>query len=102
MNNELKFNGNTTMRAVEFYESYKDSFGEVVKAELINGRGHLEYILTLVNNEGDKMIFTGGLNSGYLGEGPRGTQKILNMAGFNITDEFILENKIFNIEKEGR
>jgi hypothetical protein len=85
----------TTAEAVKFYEQYKDSFGEAIKADM-KGK---KCILTLFNATGDEMIFDGGLSAGYSGEGPSGTLKVLETAGFKITREFIKMNTDFTLDK---
>lgn len=92
-------NGSTTREAIEFYERYKDEFGEVIEAEMIADSNKVKYILILTNNSDEKMVFLSGLTSGYLGEGCRGTQKVLNMAGFDVSGKFISNNISFIISK---
>lgn len=99
LNYELVYNGATTSGAIEFFKKNKDKFGEVHKANMIANKKNIDYQLILINNSGSKMIFRGGLTSGYNGEGPSGTQKVLKMAGFNIEDGFVQNNACFELIK---
>lgn len=95
----LKSDIGYTSKSIEFYERYKDAFGEVVSAEMISDQIKVDYKLTLRNNEDEELIFDGGLTTGYLGEGCRGTQRVLKLAGFDVSDEFILNHKSFKLTK---
>lgn len=103
LNNNIKkgfiYSGSTTVEAIKFYEECKNEFGEVVEVEMISDPSKAKYILILKNEEDENLIFLGGLTSGYLGEGCRGTQKVLTMAGFDINDKFISSNSSFIISK---
>lgn len=88
-----------TGASIEFYEKYKEAFGEVIKAEMVAKPVNVKYALTLTNNLGEKLVFNGGLTSGYSGEGCRGTRRVLEMAGFKISDEFIQNNTSFILTK---
>ncbi|MGL6186109.1 MAG: hypothetical protein ACRC1T_12100 [Clostridium chrysemydis] len=99
MNKEIIFSSGMTLEALDFFELNKESFGEVVKAEMESRKMQGYYKLTLQNNDGEKMIFNGGLSSGYQGEGCRGTLKVLNDCGFDIDIEYISNNPNFILEK---
>lgn len=99
INCDLIYNGATTRKAIEFFKENKEKFGEVSKANMIGNAENIDYKLILTNNLGDKMIFNGGLTSGYNGEGPSGTQKVLEMAGFNIKAGFVQSNICFELVK---
>lgn len=99
MSIELKADIGYTSKSVEFYKRYKDAFGEVVKAKMDGNENKGNYKLVLTNKDKEELIFEGGLTSGYLGEGCRGTQKVLQLAGFDITDEFIKNHVSFELKK---
>lgn len=96
---KIEFNNScATYRAVDIFKRYKDAFGNVTLAEMkSDSKGNYEFILT--NDQKEQLIFNGECTSGYLGEGPNGTLKILKMAGFNIQDNFVYENNSFSIKK---
>ena len=95
----LKSDISYTGKSIEFYERYREAFGEVVHAKMKANPENVDYRLTLTNSNGEQLVFEGGLTSGYLGEGCRGTQKVLKLAGFPITDEFISKNVSFELKK---
>lgn len=99
MDKEIIFNSGITREALEFFELNKESFGEVVKAQMEADKMKIEYRLTLENKEKEKMIFNGGFSSGYQGEGCRGTLKVLKECGFDIDLEYISDNLNFILEK---
>lgn len=99
MDKEIIFNSGITREALEFFELNKESFGEVVKAQMEADKIKIEYRLTLENKDKEKMIFNGGFSSGYQGEGCRGTLKVLKECGFDIDLEYISDNLNFILEK---
>lgn len=99
MDKEIIFNSGITREALEFFELNKESFGEVVKAQMEADKMKIEYRLTLENKDKEKMIFNGGFSSGYQGEGCRGTLKVLKGCGFDIDLEYISDNLNFILEK---
>ena len=99
MDKEIIFNSGITREALEFFELNKESFGEVVKAQMEADKMKIEYRLTLENKDKEKMIFNGGFSSGYQGEGCRGTLKVLKECGFDINLEYISNNLNFILEK---
>lgn len=99
MGNEIIFNCGITQDALKFFKTNKESFGEVVKAQMESNKIKIEYKLTLENKDNEKMIFNGGFSSGYQGEGCRGTLKVLKECGFDIDLEYISNNPNFILEK---
>ena len=90
-----------TSKSVEFYERYKEAFGKVISAEMISEVNKFSKVnkLILANNREEQLIFEGGLTAGYRGEGPSGTYRVLQMAGFDIGEEFIQQNSSFKLKK---
>ncbi len=74
-----------TSLSLEFFKRYQESFGSTVRAEMVKKPG---FVFTLENSKGDKMVFDGSFSSGYHGEGPKGTQEVLKLCGFDIDDEY--------------
>lgn len=96
---KITIQSGVTNKGIKFYENSKNLFGKFVCAEMIANKMRVEYKLILTDDEGQIMVFEGCLSSGYLGEGSRGTLRILKDAGFNITENFIQENENFKIYK---
>ena len=64
---------NTTQKAVEFCNLYKDMFGCVKKATLSSiPKGSEYHRLTLENEYKEELIFDYAFASGYYGEGQEG------------------------------
>lgn len=99
MGNRLTCNYENTDKAMKFYEKYKDSFGEIVKAEMESNPEKIKYNFILTNNDEEIMEFAGGLTAGYDGKGPNRTQEILREAGFDIEEDFVVKNASFKLEK---
>ncbi|HHV27411.1 MAG: hypothetical protein KZY61_00855 [Clostridiaceae bacterium] len=89
----------STKSALEFYTTYKEAFGNVISAEMIGNTSEGDYKFKLANDRGEEIEFEGELGSGYGGEGPTGTLKILQMAGFDVEKEFIKSNSSFKLTK---
>ncbi|WP_443660933.1 hypothetical protein [Clostridium algidicarnis] len=85
--------------SIEFYERYKEAFGEVISVEMISIPKNTDFKLTLINAQGEELLFDGGLTAGYLGEGCRATQRVLALAGFTIDDEFIKSHTSFKLKR---
>lgn len=89
-----KTNIKYTSRALEFWERESIKYGEIVSVELKNGNK-----LILTSEFGDIIEFDGPFTGGYIGGGSRGTQEILALIGFQISDEFIVTNTSFKLTK---
>ncbi|WP_454054126.1 hypothetical protein [Clostridium sp. Marseille-Q7071] len=89
----------STQRSVEFLKRYKDAFGNVISAEMYGKENEVNYKLVLINDKNEEIHLINSCSCGYWGEGPRGTYDILKLCGFNITEEFIMENESFKLEK---
>ncbi len=97
---KLEFNSNcSTNKAVEIFEKYKDAFGNIVSAEMKSNPEEAQYEFVLTNERKEQLIFDGGCTAGYVGRGPRGTLKILKMAGFDIEDDFAQTRASFVLTK---
>lgn len=59
----------------------------------------VEYVLTLTNDKGEQIRFEGDCSAGYIGEGPNGTLRILEMSGFDIDHEYIYKHSCFTLTK---
>ena len=92
-------NACATHFAVETFEKYKESFGNVVSAEMSSKKREVEYEFVLTNDKGEQMRFMGECTAGYTGTGTNGTCRILKMAGFNFEEEFIYKNSSFLLGK---
>lgn len=88
-----------TSASIDFYERYKEAFGNVVSAEMIANPEKVEFKLILINEDEEELVFEGGLTSGYSGEGPSGTERILKLAGFEVSDDFTEDNVLFKLTK---
>lgn len=99
MSIQVKVDIGYTSGSIKFYERYKEAFGEVISAEMVANPEEIDYTLTLKNKYDEELVFCGGLTSGYSGEGCRGTKKVLKLAGFEVTDEFISNNVSFKLTK---
>lgn len=97
--NEIIFNGTYTNEAKEFFRRYKDGFGKTILAQMDVTKGKCDYKLTLTNDKNERMIFNGGLTSGYVGEGANATKDILKDLGFDITDDFVAKYTSFQLQK---
>ena len=86
-----------TSLSLEFFKRYQDGFGNIVRAEMTKKPG---FIFTLENSRGDKMVFDGPFSSGYHGEGPKGTQQVLKLCGFNVEDEYAETHEKFELIKK--
>ncbi|MCB2309263.1 hypothetical protein LGL08_22140 [Clostridium estertheticum] len=89
----------TSKESIEFYKRYKEAFGEIISVEMISVPKNTDFKLTLINTEGEELLFDGGLTAGYLGQGCRATQKVLALAGFPIDDEFIETHTSFKLTR---
>lgn len=89
----------SSKQSVEFYEKYKEAFGEVISAEMICLIKPTKYKVTLINVKGEKLLFDTGLSLGCISEGSRATQRVLELAGFPIDDNFIRSNTSFKLTK---
>lgn len=96
---ELIFKGGTTFLAEDIYNNNKNLFGEFISAEMVGDKMTADYRFTLTSESGDKMIFLGGLTSGYTGTGSGGTIEVLKDAGFKFEESYIQENINFNFKK---
>lgn len=88
-----------TNRGLNFFKRYKDAFGNVVSAEMKGNKPRIEYELILINEDGEELRLENSCSAGYWGEGSRGTYEVLKMCGFNITENFIIENESFKLTK---
>lgn len=88
-----------TSASVEFFERYKEAFGNVINVRMISDQEKGDYKLVLVNEKEEELRFEGGLASGYRGEGCSGTYRVLKMCGFDITRDFIEKNPSFELKK---
>lgn len=95
----LKADIGYTGESIEFFERYKEAFGNVTSAEMISKPEDVNYKLILTNERNEQIIFDGGLTAGYSGEGQRGTYKVLKECGFDVNEEYIIENSAFKLEK---
>lgn len=86
-----------TNKGVEFFERFKDGFGNVVKAKM--KANECTYVLTLENDRGEIMELKNSCTAGYYGTGCGGTLKVLKACGFNVDREFIGQNEEFEITK---
>lgn len=86
-----------TSLSLGFFKRYQESFGNTVRAEMVKKPG---FIFTLENSMGDKMVFEGSFSSGYHGEGPKGTQQVLKLCGFDIDDEYAETHERFELIKK--
>lgn len=90
----------SSFQSVEFYERYKEAFGKVISAEMICVIKPInKYKVTLINVKGEKLLFDTGLSLGCISEGSRATQRVLELAGFPIDDEFIKTNTSFKLTR---
>jgi hypothetical protein len=91
------FHGNSgwTKGSLWFWNEIKKHVGEVTKAEL-RQKPHrsLDCYLILYTTKDIKVVLY-GVNGGYSGEGPRGTEEVLKGAGFNPKR---VEEMVFNHE----
>ncbi len=76
----LKDKGNgVTEESLDFFRAHRENLGKIVKVEMINCRKK-KYPLRLTDNNGNE-IWLSGCDSGYEGEGPLGTFKVLKELG---------------------
>jgi hypothetical protein len=83
----------------DFFDRFKDGFGNVKKAVMEGSSSPVKYKLTLTNEKGEEMIIEDGLTAGYHGAGSNATIRILKGAGFDIEDEFVYRHVSFEIHK---
>lgn len=86
----------STQKSVEFYKIYKDTFGEIIEAEMTKDDC---YTLKLINKDREEFVFEYGLTAGYCGEGTQGTLTVLRLAGFTVSDDIVFENETFKLKK---
>jgi len=96
---EIFIDANSTHKAEELFEKYHKAFGTIVSVEMNNKLPKVEFELTLVNEAGDKMIVKNGLTSGYAGEGPHGTLRVLQKAGFDVDEKLVHTQDTFKLQK---
>lgn len=99
MNSIISDKTGYTNEAERFFNCYSNGFGNIVNAMMESSNTSVEYKLILTNDQGEKMIFEGGLTCGYKGEGSNATIRVLRKAGFDIEDEFVYKNQAFNINR---
>lgn len=95
----LEFKTGSTEKAVEFFESNKEQFGDIIAVKMWGNVELVDYHLYLINESNEVMHIAGGCTSGYAGKGSNGTFKLLKSAGIDVTKEFIYENPTFVLFK---
>ncbi|MEN3781513.1 hypothetical protein [Priestia megaterium] len=91
-----------TRYSLWFWENVKDHVGEVVKAEMkVSAKRTKDLYLVLYTTKGIKVCLY-GVNAGYHGEGPRGSQRVLKEAGFNPkrVDELVFKQEVFTLRRK--
>lgn len=91
----LEMNAKTTHEAVEFFENNKWIIGEIVSAKMISDPSNVIYKLILTNDYDYKMVIKGR----YSEEHQKGIYQILRSAGFDVNEEYIINNPTFYLEK---
>lgn len=89
----------STEAALEYFDRYRESFGNVISAKMVGNQHKVDYELTIQNDKGEEIVIRDCCSAGYWGEGPSGTYQILNSCGFDISKEFIQKNTSFKIIK---
>ena len=85
--------------ALQYFNRYKDGFGEVLSAKMIGDQQNVTYELILKNDKQEELVIKDCCSSGYWGGGPSATYEILTSCGFEIEKEFIEEHINFEISK---
>lgn len=95
----LRGNINSTQGAVDFYKRYKEAFGEVTSAEMIEDDEKVKFKLILTNTDNEQLIFEDCVSAGHLTQGGAATIEILNSSGFLVSKQFIKANSSFKLTK---
>lgn len=88
-----------TNKSEEAFNRYEKSFSEVIEAEMVFDDKKVNCELILTNKFKDRMRIKSGLTSGYIGEGPHGTLRVLKKCGFDVDEEFIHTYETFKLKK---
>ncbi len=89
----------STEAALEYFDRYRESFGNIVSAKMIGDQYRVSYELILKNDKEEELVIKDCCSTGYWGEGPSGTYRILKSCGFDVSKEFIQKNIDFEIIK---
>lgn len=81
--------GGITQRTLEYFDTLKGNLGRIIEIHIDSDRNFCWEIFCDAG-----WVLLSGVNSGYGGEGPNGSLKILDLLGFKKSDEEILK-KIF-------
>ena len=81
--------GGMTQRSLEYFDTLKGKLGRIIEIHIDSDRNFCWEIFCDAG-----WVLLSGVNSGYGGEGPHGSLKILDLLGFKKPDEEILK-KIF-------
>tara|TARA_Y100001951_G_scaffold85962_1_gene76132 strand:- start:215 stop:562 length:348 start_codon:yes stop_codon:yes gene_type:complete len=81
--------GGMTQRSLEYFDTLKGKLGRIIEIHIDSDRNFCWEIFCDAG-----WVLLSGVNSGYGGEGPHGSLKILDLLGFKKSDEEILK-KIF-------
>lgn len=95
----ITIQASSTNKAEKLFERYYKGFGNIVYVEMKNQLPQVEFELIFLNEDGDIMTIKDGLTSGYVGEGPNGTVRVLKKAGFEGIEDIVHTKDSFKIEK---
>ena len=84
--------GGMTQRTLEYFDTLKGNLGRIIEIHIDSDRNFSWEIFCDAG-----WVLLSGVSSGYGGEGPHGSLKILDLLGFKKSDEEILK-KIFTDE----
>ncbi len=76
----MKFDASTTNEAKRFVSENLPKLGKVTSVEHSRNKNKIDY-QTTIHGTDDTMVITGGLTSGYGGEGPNGLATVLKELG---------------------
>ncbi|MDQ2087967.1 hypothetical protein RBH29_16175 [Herbivorax sp. ANBcel31] len=97
---KITINANTIYKAEELFEKYYKQFGNIISAEMENSLSMGKFKLTLINEEGEKIIINKSLTSGDYGKASDATIRVLKKAGFTKIEEAVHSKKSFKFIKD--